>query len=199
MSLTELLTDGEAILDRVVSAVEEVRDRLLRSTRALEQAQVNYAVAGGNAVAAWVGRVDKAAIRFTQDVDILLRRADLADARAALEPKGFVFRHVSGMDLFLDGPGATARSAVHLIFAGEKVRAHEALPNPDVNRSLSLDQYRVLDLEALVQIKLTAFRRKDQVHLGDLIDIGLIDETWKARYPPELAERLQLLIDTPEG
>ena len=56
-----------------------------------------------------------------------------------------------------------------------------------------------MDLEALVQIKLTAFRRKDQVHLGDLLDIGLIDDTWTVRYPPELAERLQLLIDTPDG
>ena len=58
---------------------------------------------------------------------------------------------------------------------------------------------QVLSLDALVQIKLTAFRTKDQMHLRDMLDVGLIDETWKARYPPELAERLQLLIDTPEG
>jgi hypothetical protein len=34
-------------------------------------------VAGGNAVAAWVATVDPSAVRNTQDVDILLRRADL--------------------------------------------------------------------------------------------------------------------------
>ena len=51
-----------------------------------------YAVVGGNAVAEWVGRVDKAAVRFTQDVDILLRREDLPLAVTALEQAGFDFR-----------------------------------------------------------------------------------------------------------
>ncbi len=187
------------LLDRMVSAVERVRERLLRATAALDRAGVLYAVVGGNAVASWVASVDEAAVRNTQDVDILLRRPDLTDARAALESVGFVFRHVGGMDLFLDGANAKAREAVHVVFAGEKVQPQEALPNPDVTEAQRAAHFRVLSLEALVQIKLTAFRRKDQVHLGDLLDIGLIDETWKARYPPELAERLQLLIDTPEG
>lgn len=79
------------------------------------------------------------------------------------------------------------------------VRPHEALPNPEVTQAEQLDPFRVLSLEALVQIKLTAFRRKDQVHLLDLLDVGLIDAAWKDRYPPELALRLQTLIDTPEG
>jgi hypothetical protein len=47
--------------------------------------------------------------------------------------------------------------------------------------------------------KLTAFRRKDQVHLLDLIGVGLVDDSWPARYPPELAARLQSLLDNPEG
>lgn len=186
-------------LDRVVSAVEKVRQRLLRATGALERAGVAYAVAGGNAVAAWVRRADEAAVRNTQDVDILLRRADLSAAQAALEREGFVYRHVAGMDVFLDGESAKARNAVHVIFAGEKVRPHEALPNPDVTEVEQADEYLILSLDALVQIKLTAFHTKDQMHLRDMLDVGLIDETWNARYPPELAERLQLLIDTPEG
>lgn len=48
-------------------------------------------------------------------------------------------------------------------------------------------------------MKLTSFRRKDQVHLLDMLDLGMIDETWPARFPLELAERLQELLDTPEG
>lgn len=189
----------EFSLDRMVSAVEKVRERLLRATNALECAGVPYAVAGGNAVAAWVTRVDEAAVRYTQDVDILLRRSDLPAANAALTTVGFVFRHVAGMDVFLDGADAKARNAVHIVFADEKVRPHEALPNPDVTESELGDHFRVLSLEALVQIKLTAFRDKDRTHLRDLLDVGLIDETWKSRYPPVLADRLQLLIDTPEG
>jgi hypothetical protein len=186
-------------LQKMESAVEKVHQRLLRATAALERSGVAYAVAGGNAVAAWVRRADEAAVRNTQDVDILLRRSDLAAAQSALQSAGFVYRHVAGMDIFLDGGNSSARSAVHVIFAGEKVHPHEALPNPDVTETEQADNYMILSLEALVQIKLTAWRRKDQVHLGDLLDVGLIDQTWTTRYPPELAARLQLLIDTPDG
>ena len=48
-------------------------------------------------------------------------------------------------------------------------------------------------------MKLTSYRRKDQVHLQDLLNIGLIDQSWVTKFPPELGERLQHLIDTPEG
>jgi len=54
--------------DRMIEAVEAVRERALRATAALKQAGIPYAVVGGNAVAAWVARVDKAAVRNTQDV-----------------------------------------------------------------------------------------------------------------------------------
>jgi hypothetical protein len=40
---------------------------------------------------------------------------------------------------------------------------------------------------------------KDRTHLRDLIEIGLIDATWPQRLAPELAARLQQLLDTPEG
>ena len=186
-------------LDRMVSAVEKVKERLLRATAALRAASIPYAVVGGNAVAAWVTRVDEAAVRNTQDVDILLRREDLPDAVEALEGAGFVFRHVAGMDVFLDGPNAKARDAVHVVFAGEKVRPNEPVSNPDVMQSEEGDDYRILSLEALVQIKLTAFRIKDKMHLIDLLDVGLIDQSWTSRYPPELAARLQMLIDDPDG
>src|SRR5256885_3076787 len=106
---------------RMIRAVEKVRDRLLRAVRALETAKIPYAVAGGNAVAAWVSRVDEAAVRNTQDVDILLRREDLERAKPALSAAGFVFRHAKSVDMFLDGPGAKARDAIHIVFAGEKV------------------------------------------------------------------------------
>ena len=193
--------NGSPILsfDRVVLAVELVRERLLRSTAALNQAGIPYAVAGGHAVATWVSSVDPAGVRQTSDVDILVRRDDLPAIQATLAGVGFVFRHAAGIDMFLDGPAGKARDAVHLIFANEKVRAHEALPNPDVTDSQPGELFQYLTLPALVQIKLTAFRRKDQVHLDDMLEMGLIDATWAARYPAELAARLQSLIDTPGG
>jgi hypothetical protein len=183
----------------MVRAVEKVCDRLLRATGALEAAGIPYAVAGGNAVAAWVSRVDEAAVRNTQDVDILLRRSDLAAATAALSAAGFVYRHVAGIDMFLDGQGAKARDAVHVVFAGEKVRDDYLFAAPDVAETERNQTFRVLTLEALVRMKLTSNRDKDRTHVRDLIDVGLVDATFLGRWPPELAARLQTLLDTPGG
>ena len=191
--------DGLLSLDRMERAVEKVRDRLLRSTAALESAGVPYAVIGGNAVMAWVEQADEAAVRFTQDVDLVLRREDLDRAREALERAGFVHRRSAGIDMFLDGPGAKARDAVHVIFSGEKVRPEYVAAVPDVAESVSFKSYRVLSLEAVVRMKLTSYRDKDKTHVRDMIGVGLVDATWPARYPPELAARLQHLLDTPDG
>ena len=194
-----MIVTGPFSLERVVSAVEKVRQRLLKTAAALKAAGVPYAVVGGNAVALWVSRVDEAAVRNTRDVDILIRREDLEAARAALESVGFVHRHVAGMEVFLDSPDAKPRDAVHIVFANEKVRPPEPLANPDVTESEQTDQFCVLALEALVRIKLTAFRDKDRTHLRDLIEIGLVSADWLTRLPPVLADRLRLLLETPEG
>ena len=196
--MTELRID-EDLLERMVRAVERVRERLHRAAGALEEARIPYAVIGGNAVAAWVATVDESAVRNTQDVDILLRRSDLEAAKSTLAKAGFVFRHVKGIDMFLDGPGAKARDAVHIIFAGEKVRSEDPLPAPDLSESEPTPSFRVVAFESLVKMKLTSFRKKDQVHLLDMIDVGLIDETWLPRLPAELSPRLKELLDNPEG
>jgi len=190
---------GDVSWERMERAVEKVRQRLLRAASALEAAGVPYAVVGGNAVAAWVSRVDEAAVRNTQDVDILIRRQDLPAVIAAMSKAGFVHRHAAGIDMLLDGPEAKARDAVHLVFAAEKVRPEYLLPAPDVHESEESAQYRMLSLEALVRMKLTSFRDKDRMHLRDLLEVGLIDAHWCRRLPAELAARLQELIDHPEG
>jgi len=184
-------------LDRVVRAVEKVRERLLRATAALRQAGIEYAVAGGNAVAVWVAQVDEAAVRNTRDVDILVRRNDLERVKAALETAGFVYRHTAGVDLFLDHAGASARDAVRIIFAGELVRPGEPAVHPDVTDSEDAPNFRVLNLESLVRVKLTAFRTKDRTHLLDLLEMGLIDASWCDRLPPALAERLRQILADP--
>src|SRR5688572_19268992 len=155
---------------RMIRAVEKIRERMLRAARALEGAGVPYAVAGGNAVAAWVSRVDEAAVRNTQDVDILLRRSDLQRAIAALTEAGFIYRHAASLDMFLDGPTASARDSVHVVFAAEKVRPEYPAAAPDISESESTQTFRLLTLEALVRMKLTSFRDKDRTHLRDLID-----------------------------
>ena len=180
--------------------MERVTERLHRATAALEAAGVPYAVAGGNAVALWVARVDESAVRNTREVDVLLDRRDLPAATAALEAAGFVYRHVGGVDVFLDGPAAKAREGVHVVFAGEKICGCEPAMNPLLEESEAGERFRVLTLAALVRVKLEMpSADKDRTHLRDMIDIGLIDATWLPRLPAELAARLQELLDDPQG
>src|SRR5947207_4146433 len=130
--------------ERAALAAEKVKERLRRSTAALEKAGVAYAVAGGNAVAEWVGRVDEDAVRNTRDVDILIRRAELPAVKAALEPAGFVYCQSFGVDMFLDGPEGRPTSAVHLLFAGEPLRVNDAAIAPEVTDSERSAEFRVL-------------------------------------------------------
>lgn len=183
----------------MIEAVQAVRDRALRATAALEKVGIPYAMAGGNAVAAWVARVDRAAVRNTQDVDILVRRSDLPAITAALEGAGFVRATVMDVVCFIDGPNGSPRDAIHLLFASEKVRESYPLPTADVTECVSADDYTIVTLEALVRMKLNSFRRKDQIHLLDMLALRLIDASWLPRLVPEHAARLQQLIDDPEG
>jgi len=94
---------------RMAEGIENVTNRLERAANALRSQGIRYAVVDGNAVAAWVSRVD------------------------------------------------------------------------------------------LVRMKLTSFRDKDRMHLRDLTSVGLLDESWPARFSPLLGQRLQRILDDPEG
>ena len=185
--------------ERALLAAEKVKDRLRRATAVLAKAGVPYAVVGGNAVAEWVARVDEGAVRNTRDVDILIRRADFPAAKVALEAAGWAYCRVLDVDAFTDGPDGRVRDAVHLLYAGEKVRSDYLTPAPDVAESEPAAQFQVVKLDALVQMKLNSWRLKDRVHLQDMISVGLVDQGWTTRLPPGLAARLQELLDNPDG
>jgi len=191
--------DGLLALERMERAVLKVRERLLRATGALEKAGVPYAVVGGNAVGAWIEQVDESAIRATQDVNLLVRRGDYETIRDALTAVGFIPRHSKSIDMFLDGPDAKARDALHILYSGEKVRDTDPASLPDVAESAAFKGYRVINLDALVRMKLTSFRDKDRTHLRDMIGVGMIDAAWLDRLPAALAPRLKELLDNPEG
>ncbi len=190
---------------RMAKGIDDVRRRLERATGALAQHGVNYAVVGGNAVAAWVSRVDEVAVRNTRDVDILLRREDMQQARKALEAAGFIHRRVASlgkaaaMDVFLDGPEAKVRDAVHVLWAGEKAVPDAIEATPALGKTEKGEGFELIPLEDLVRMKLISFRDKDRMHLRDLVSVGLVEQSWPQRFPPALALRLQMILDDPEG
>jgi hypothetical protein len=187
------------ILDRMERAVTKVRERLLRATAALNQAGVPYAVVGGNAVASWVATVDEGAVRNTRDVDLLVRRSDLPAITGALEAVGFVHDELLDVVMFRDGAEGKPSEAVHLLFAGEKTRPDHLLPAPEIQTIENPANFRVIALESLVAMKLMSNRDKDRTHLRDLIGVRLIDTSWLPKLPPELAERLKKILDTPDA
>jgi hypothetical protein len=197
--MSTTVTMGWEILDRMERAVNKVRERLLRSTSVLNQACIPYAVVGGHAVASWVSTVDEGAVRNTPDVDLLLYREDLPVATAAFEKAGFLRAYVDDVITFLDSPGAKPSEGFHLLFAKEKARREYPLPNPDITTVDDTAGFRVIALAELVIMKLLAHRLKDKVHIRDMIDVGLIDRTWLAKVPPVLSDRLQAILDNPEG
>jgi hypothetical protein len=197
--MIEIKYTGDALWERIERAVEKVKDRLRRVTRALNVAQIPYAVIGGNAVQHWVSQVDESVVRNTSDVDIILNECDLDRAIPALQAEGFIYRQAAGVTMFLDGPDAKARDAVHVVFAGKKVRADYPELVPDIDQYEVMADSRTLPFDKLIVMKLTSFRRKDQVHLLDMISIGLLDESWLDRLSPELRLRLEELLNDPDG
>jgi hypothetical protein len=185
--------------ERAIMAAEKVKERLRRATRALDAAGIRYAVVGGNAVAEWVARVDEEAVRSTRDVDILIRRPDFAGAKACLEAVGFIYYELLNIDTFIDGPQGKPSGGIHLLYAGEKVRRDDDYKLPEIEESERAVEFQVVNLEALLLMKLTSHRLKDRVHILDMIGVGLIDSTWPARFPAPLGARLQQLLDDPNG
>src|SRR5207249_2150808 len=103
----------------------------------------------------YVATKDPAAVRTTKDVDILLRRADVPKARAAVRPVDLEYYEVIGVGMFLEKDDPNPRKGVHIIWANEKVRPDYALPAPAIDDRVTLaDDIQVVALPALVTMKL---------------------------------------------
>lgn len=194
----ELTIVGEQLWKRIGESVERVEQRLRRTVAILEAESFPYAVVGGNAVRIWVAQVDPGAVRATNDVDVLVREEDLERLQQVMQGHGFRFRKSAGLSMFLEGEDESPRNAVHLVFANKFVRPDDFEPNPDIEPIEYGDGIRTLPQERLVRMKLNSYRLKDRVHLLDMIQIGIIDESWLGKFPEPLAERLKSLLDNPD-
>ena len=166
---------------------------LERIAGSLAAAAIPYEVIGGMAVMIQVNRVDPSAVRNTKDIDILIQRSDLEKITSVVEGHGFTFRHTAGLDMLLPRGETKARNAVHLVFAGEKVRPNQVLPNPPLRpERLSVHgvQVAVIPVRDLVAMKLSTHRDIDRVHIRDMDSAGLITPDLEKELPPVLRTRL---------
>ena len=186
------------IIDRMERAVAKARERLLRATAALNQAASRTPWWAETPWLRGWQRSTKGPCATTRDIDLLVRRNNLPEITAALEKAGFVRDLRLDVVMFRDGAEGKPSEAVHLLFAGELTRPDHVLPAPQIQTVTDPADFHVITLDSLVTMKLMSNRRKDQVHVQDLIAVGLIDESWLTKLPPGLASRLKHILDTPD-
>jgi hypothetical protein len=170
-------------------AVDQILDIAKQFSRALESAGIPFRVIGGLAVFLHVEERDPEAARLTRDVDVAINRKDLERISRAVAPFGFHYRHIAGVDMFLTGDGK-ARSGVHAVFVGEKVRPEYLEPVPGAEPVRSPRGILIAPVADLVRMKLTSFRLKDKVHIQDMDGVGLITPAIEAELPPLFRARL---------
>ena len=116
-----MVTYGDFSLERMVRAVEKVRERLLRATAVLDNAQT-FLTPWPAVMRLRLGfrALMKRPFDSLRTSILSLRRADFPAVVAAMEAAGFYYAEVLNVEMFLDGPNANPRDAVHILFAGEK-------------------------------------------------------------------------------
>lgn len=178
--------------------MNEVEELLRRITNAFDVDGVPYCVIGGNAVAAWVSTINPGATRTTKDVNILLRECDLEIAKQASAKVDLDYYEVLDVPMFLPRMNPNPKTGVRILLAGQRVRGSDLVPAPDVAESIRLAEgFSVVDLAALVRMKLVSYRRRDQVHVEDMIEQGLITKEIEDGLPDELRKRLEIIRTTP--
>jgi len=170
---------------------------LQKIAQPLATANLPYEVVGGLAVLIHVEEADPTHSVLTRDVHIMIRRSDLDRVIALAESQGFKFRHVTGVDMLLFGEKAI--NAIHLLFAEEKVKAGQTVPNPPlapVRKTVKGQEMNVMPVADLVRMKLSANRDKDRVHIRSLDAAGLITPEIERGLPEDLRARLRQVRET---
>jgi len=172
--------------------LEQLTAIAARVCNALRQAGIDYRVVGGLAVLFHVQSRDPLAARLTKDVDLAVNRADLPRIADAVRSIGLEHRHVAGVDMLVDSVAPKARSGVHLLFAGERVRPTDLEPVPGLSDPGVDDQgILVTSVGSIVRMKLISFRQRDKTHIIDMDSVGLITPEIEGGLPDALRERLQ--------
>lgn len=168
--------------------LQQILELAGRVEAAFSAAGLDYRVVGGLAAYLYVEEAEPDAGRLTKDIDILVRREDLERSSKAVEPYGLKYREDGDMLVQVGEP--STRRAVHLIFSGEKVRPECSEAAPEMREGRLFKGVRVVPASDLVMMKLTSLRIKDQMHLKDLDEAGVITPDVELALAAQLRERL---------
>jgi hypothetical protein len=197
--LREAADRGEAVNLVFEQRLFDLAGILHKITGPLMAEGVPHELIGGLAVLVHVEEADPEHATLTRDVDLMIRRSDLERVREIGARHGFRFRHTAGLDMLLYGETNSARNAVHLLFSGEKVRPNQTTPNPPIQpekKSILGVEVFIIPVADLVQMKLSAYRDKDRVHIRSMDAAGLITAEVEGTLPVELQARLRHTRET---
>ncbi len=159
----------------------------------LERAAVPHELVAGLAVFFHVENADSTHSSLTRGMDIMIRRDDLPQVIAIAAEHGFRFRHSAGLDMLLYGESNSARNAVHLLSAGERVKDTQLEAHPNirpVRAGLHGQDFLVVPVVDLVRMKLSSNRDKDRVHVRGMDAAGLITKEMEQALNDDLRFRL---------
>ena len=154
-----------------------VSTRPCAAWHALDRAGIAYAIVGGMAVNAHRHE------RTTKDVDFLLSADGWTAFRAMTVDQGF--DPVPGHPRrFVDRTtGVAIDILVTGLFPGSGLPGPIAFPDPASVNS-TIDQFRVVDLPTLIQLKLAAHRFQDFADVVNLIRANQLDEAFASSLHP---------------
>jgi len=175
--------------------LQNLFDLAERIERAFAAAGLDYRIVGGLAAYLYIEQAIPDAGRLTRDIDVVVRREDIQKIADVVEQFGLEYRRAAGIDMLVQKDQPSARRAIHLLFAGEKVRPDYPEAAPNLGKPHNVRGLRLVALSDLVRMKLTSFRLKDQTHLKDLDEAGLITPEIEEHLSELLLQRLQHVRD----
>lgn len=192
--LADAANRGEAVNALFEERLFALVGILQKITEALASEDIPHELIGGLAVLVHVEEANPEYSMLTRDVDLMVYRSDLERIKQAAASHGFKFRHVGGVDMLVYGDVGAVKSAIHLIFSGEKVRASYPAPAPPIQperKQIHGQEIFVIPVTDLVRMKLTAYGDKDRVHVRSMDAAGLITLEVETGLTPELHARLK--------
>lgn len=168
----------------VFSALRRIAERL-------ERLKTPYAIVGGMALFQHGYR------RFTEDVDILVRRDDVTKIHEELEGLGYLRPHAQSKDLRDTEHGVHIQFLTTGDYPGDGKPKALAFPDPAAV-SIERDGIRYLDLPTLIELKLAAGmtgagRLKDLADVQELIKLLNLSEEFSDKLNPYVRAEFQKL------
>jgi hypothetical protein len=158
---------------------DEVTKSLRRLVKRLEQAKIPYVIVGGMAVFAQGYK------RTTDDVDVLLAAEGFEEFKSRFVPKNYT--QMPGRPRrFIDRINKrTLDVLVAGLFPGSGKPGPIAYPDPE-DVAQRIDKVQILNLDALIQLKLAARRYQDFADVVQLIGANDLDESFAKNLHPSV-------------